>query len=205
MTDRLNHEHEPLWSVEAEVGGDGTVALPRPGGIAFPYWERGERKQTPEEIEQRRVRWGPPRADLDRRLLILTLLALTGMLAAAIAVFGMSLSTDRYLLILFVPALLLRRGRLYLRDFGIFAALIFVYSELRGLAHVLRPDPFYTPQLNLDKWLFAGHVPTVQLQQWFWTGSMQWYDHVIVDTAGLHFIVPPLLAFLLWMKRRGRA
>jgi membrane-associated phospholipid phosphatase len=207
MSDRQDNEREPVWSVEAEVGGDGTVALPRPGGIALPW--RGPRERqppTPEEIERRRLRrerWGPPRPDLDRRLLAITLAVLAGMLAVAIFLFGLSISTDRYLLILLVPALVLRRGRVYLKDFGIFALLIVVYSELRGLAHVIRPDPFYTPQLNLDKWLFAGYVPTVELQKWFWTGSMQWYDHVIVDTARLHFIVPPLLAFLLWMKRRA--
>jgi len=206
MTDRPN-EREPVWAVDTEVGGDGSVALPRPGGIAFPWRAPRERRPpTPEEIEQRRLRrerWGPPRADLDRRMLLITLGVLALMLALAIFLFGLSITTDRYLLILFMPALVLRRGRMYLRDFGIFAALIVVYSELRGLAHVLRPEPFYVPQLNVDKWLFAGHVPTVELQQWFWTGSMHWYDHVIVDTARLHFIIPPLFAFLLWMKRRA--
>ena len=205
--DGLDHEHEPVWSVEAEVGGDGTAALPRPGAITFPYRERRPRPPlTEKQIERRRLRrerWGPPRADLGGRLLTVTLLALGVTLAVAIAVFGMTLSTDRYLLILLVPALVLRRGRLYLRDFGIFAALIFVYSELRGLAHVISPNPFYTPQLNLDKWLFAGYVPTVELQQWWWTGSMRWYDHLLIDVARLHFIVPPLLAFCLWMKRRA--
>ena len=86
---------------------------------------------------------------------------------------------------------------------GIFAALIFAYSELRGLAHVIQPQPFYTPQLNLDKWLFGGHVPTVEMQGWWWTGSMHWYDHLLIDVGKLHYIVPTLLAFLLWMRRRA--
>jgi membrane-associated phospholipid phosphatase len=206
MRERLDHEPEPVWSVDADVGGDGTVALPRPGGIAFPSRAPRERPLTAEEIERRRLRrerWGPPRPDLDRRTLIITLAALAGTLAVAIFLFGLSLSTDRYLLVLLIPALIIRRGRLYLKDFGIFAALVVLYSELRGVAHLIRPDPFYTPQLNLDRWMFAGHVPTVELQNWFWTGSMQWYDHLLVDVSKLHFIVPPLLAFLLWMKRRA--
>src|SRR5262249_10258438 len=153
------------------------------GGIAFPWRAPRERQPaTPEELERRRLRrerWGPPRADLDRRTLALTMVVLAGTLAVAIFLFGLSITTDRYLMILLVPALVLRRGRLYLRDFGIFAVLILLYSELRGVAHLLRPEPFYLPQLNLDKWLFAGHVPTVELQQWFWTGSMQWYDHLL--------------------------
>jgi membrane-associated phospholipid phosphatase len=105
--------------------------------------------------------------------------------------------------VLLLPALVMRRGKLYLRDFGLFAALIVVYSELRGVAHVIRPEPYYTPQLNLDKWLFAGHVPTVEMQGWWWTGTMRWYDHLMIDYSKLHFLVPPLLAFALWMKRRA--
>ena len=77
MTDRPENEREPVWAVDAEVGGDGAVALPRPGGIAFPWRAPRERPPpTPEEIEQRRLRserWGPPRPDLDRRMLVITL------------------------------------------------------------------------------------------------------------------------------------
>ena len=131
------------------------------------------------------------------------LIALAGALAAGIGVFGLALTTDRYLLVLLLPALVLRRGKVYLRDFGIFAALVFLYSEARGLAHIVQPEPFYTPQLNLDKWLFGGHVPTVEMQKWWWTGSMRWYDHLLIDVGKLHYIVPSLLAFLLWMRRRA--
>jgi len=46
-------------------------------------------------------------------------------------------------------------------------------------------------------------VPTVELQKWFWTGSVHWWDEVLINTSKLHFIVPPLLAFALWMKRRA--
>jgi len=191
--------------VEPEVDA-GAVALPQPGGIALPPIVREPQPLTPEEVERRRlraIRWGPPRADLDRRTLVLTLVVLACSLGAALGVFGLALTTDRYLLVLLLPALVMRRGKIYLRDFGIFAALVFLYSEMRGLAHIIRPEPFYAPQLNLDKWLFAGHVPTVELQKWWWTGTMQWYDHLLIDVAKLHFVIPPLLAYCLWMKRRA--
>jgi membrane-associated phospholipid phosphatase len=191
--------------VEPEVEA-GVVALPQHGGVALPPLVREPQPLTPEQLERRRLRalrWGPPRADLDRRTLALTLVVLACSLGAAVGVFGMALTTDRYLLVLLLPALVMRRGKVYLRDFGVFALLVFAYSEMRGVAHIIRPEPFYTPQLNLDKWLFAGHVPTVEMQKWWWTGTMQWYDHVLIDVAKLHFLVPPLLAFGLWMKRRA--
>jgi membrane-associated phospholipid phosphatase len=196
---------EVMWAVDPEVG-DGVAALPPPGGIALPPLVRELPPPTSEEVERRRqraIRWGPPRPDLDRRQLALVLVVLAAGLGAGIGVFGLALTSDRYLIVLLPAALVLRRGKVYLRDFGTFAALLFAYSELRGLAHVLRPDPFYTPQLNLDKWLFAGHVPTVELQRWWWTGSIHWWDSVLINVAQLHFAVPPLLAFLLWIKRRA--
>ncbi len=62
MRDRLDHEYEPVWSIEAEVG-EGSVALPRPGGFGIPWRLPRRRPLTPEQVERRRVRWGPPRAD----------------------------------------------------------------------------------------------------------------------------------------------
>ncbi len=134
------------------------------------------------------------------------LLALAGFslaLAAAIAYGGLSLTTDRYLLVLLVPALVIRRARRYLLDFVPFAALLLTYQECRGLAHALRPHPYYLPQLDADKFLFGGHVPTVALQNWLWSGHLHLFDKVIVDITDVHFIVPPALAFVLWAKRRA--
>ncbi len=124
-------------------------------------------------------------------------------MAVAIVLFGLSLQTDRFLLILLIPALVLRRSRVYLRDFGVFALLMLIYAELRGVAHLISPNPFYTPQLDLDKWLFGGTPPTVVLQQWFWHGTVQWYDLLLIDVSKLHAIVPTLLAFALWTRRRA--
>ncbi len=202
----FEREHdEVMWAVEPDVG-DGLVALPQPGGIALPGLTREPKPLTEKQLERRRRRaatWGPPRPDLDRRTLGLALVALLLALGTAIAIFGPGITTDRYLLVLLAPALVLRRGKVYLRDFGLFALLIFAYSEARGLAHVINPQPYYTPQLNLDKWLFGGHVPTVELQRWFWTGSTHWWDDVLINVSKLHFVVPPLLAFLLWIRRRA--
>jgi membrane-associated phospholipid phosphatase len=124
-------------------------------------------------------------------------------MAVAIVLFGLSLQTDRFLLILLVPALVLRRGRLYLRDFGLFSVLLLIYAELRGVAHLISPNPFYAPQLDLDRWLFGGTPPTVVLQQWWWHGAARWYDLLLIDVSKLHAIVPTLLAFALWTRRRA--
>ena len=115
---------------------------------------------------------------------------------------GLDWTPDRMLLIFLPPALVLRRGVRYLRDFAPFALLIFAYAECRGLAHVIAPHPFYRPQLWLERTIF-GVVPAQWLQQELWHGTTQWYDRMANVFLQLHFIVPPLLAFVLWVKRRA--
>jgi hypothetical protein len=114
---------------------------------------------------------------------------------------GLDWTPDRMLVVFLGPALVLRRGRRYVVDFVPFALLIMLYAECRGLAHLASPHPFYRPQLWLERQLFGG-VPAVWLQDHFWHGSMQWYDALAAKVLNLHFVVPPLVAFALWARRR---
>jgi hypothetical protein len=115
---------------------------------------------------------------------------------------GVFLSADRYFLILLVPAIALRTWRGYIRDFLPFIVLVLLYEEARGVAHLLHPHPFYEPMLLFDRWIGLGEVPTIRLQEWFWHGHLEWYDHALSLLDRLHFIVPPTLLFLIWLERR---
>jgi membrane-associated phospholipid phosphatase len=84
-----------------------------------------------------------------------------------------------------------------------YVTLIVVYAELRGLAHVLRPEPYFTPHLDLERWLFGGNVPASVLQDWWWAGYERWYDSVLLGVSRIHQFVPLTLAFVLWMRRRA--
>jgi len=130
--------------------------------------------------------------------------ALAALLASASAVTlvdGLDWTPDRMLLVFLAPALVLRRARRYLLDFVPFALLILLYAETRGLAHLAAPHPYYRPQLWLERHLF-GSVPAAWLQEHFWHGSMHWYDAVAAKVLNLHFVVPPFVAFALWVRRR---
>ena len=120
--------------------------------------------------------------------------------AVEITVFGLPLTPERFLLAPLAAALVLGRTRRYVRDFLPFLLLILLYEELRGVAHLLRPHPYYRPQIRLEETLFGGHLPSVELQHWLWTGHLRFYDHVIIVFSSIHFIVPPALAFFFWLK-----
>jgi len=184
--------------------------LPEPRYFGVPalvrrQWEVEERR--PEEHGRRRRErersWGPPRAELTRRHLGVVALGFCAAAAVGVSVFGLYWTPERPLLIFLVPAVLLRRGRRYLLDFVPFAALLLLYGEFRGLAHVLHPHPFYRPQLDLERFVFGGHVPAVELQHWLWTSHTLWYDWSAAELLKLHFVVPSVLAFCLWVRRRA--
>jgi PAP2 superfamily protein len=140
---------------------------------------------------------------VDRPTALLALVAFLIALGAQILTFGLSLTPDRYVLVLLAPAVVLGAGRRLMLDFVPFVLLIVFYEECRGIAHLLRPDPYYLPQLDAEKLLFGGSVPSNVLQDWLWTGTLQWYDQALSALTRIHFIVPPTLAFILWLKRRA--
>ncbi len=150
-----------------------------------------------------RQRWGPPCARADGATAFLAAVAFAVALGAQLLTFGLSLTPDRYVLVLLAPALVLACGRRLMLDFVPFVLLIVLYEECRGIAHILRPDPYVTPHLDLERWLFFGHMPPNVLQDWLWTGDLSWYDHVLSAINRIHFIVPPTLAFGLWLRRRA--
>ena len=165
--------------------------------------ERGAEAERQRDARARDERWGPPRGPIDTRTAVVAGVSFAVALAAAVLLLGLALTPDRYLFVLLVPALLLGCGRRYLLDFAPYAALILLYGEARGLAHVLHPHPYYLLPLDAERFLFGGHVPSVDLQHWLWSGTRAWYDDVLLFITRIHSIVPTTFAFALWLRRRA--
>ena len=207
--ERAKHEYQTLRAVDPGASVEGGAMAPKPSDLGVAplvggEWSapEGRTYEHGERYRETAEKWGPPREDLDRRTAALAGLGLLVALVAAVWLYGLGLTPEKYLLVLLVPALVMRRGRRYILDFFPFGALLVIYAQSRGIAYLLHPHPHYLPQLNADKFLF-GIVPSEELQHWLWHGTMRWYDTLVLDVTRLHFIVPPLLAFLLWVKRRA--
>jgi len=95
-------------------------------------------------------------------------------------------------------------GRLlleWLPFFGLLAA----YDYLRGAVSVTAGQAHVTPQIDLDKALFGGHLPTVWLQQHLWDAShVHWYDYAVWAVYMTHFFVVWVTAAILWRLARAR-
>ncbi|WCB95447.1 hypothetical protein DSM104299_04192 [Baekduia alba] len=84
-------------------------------------------------------------------------------------------------------------------------ALLIVYDYLRGAVSVSDAHAHITPQLDFDKWLGGGQVPTVWLQHHLYDpGHIHWYDVGIWLTYLSHFFTIWIVAAILWKVAHDR-
>ncbi len=80
------------------------------------------------------------------------------------------------------------------------------YDFSRGAADDFGMHVFMAPQLDADRVLFFGEVPTVWLQQRLDSAGKQpqyWWEAVVAIVYTSHFVVPPVVAALLYWRDRG--
>jgi membrane-associated phospholipid phosphatase len=90
-----------------------------------------------------------------------------------------------------------------IRDWLPFIAILIAYDALRGTAGRLG-SVHYLPQIQVDRFLFGGQIPTVTLQRWLWHGHVVWYDVIPWFIYMTHFFASPILAAVLWKVNRER-
>jgi len=91
-----------------------------------------------------------------------------------------------------------------IKDWLPFFIVLATYDQLRGVADDLFAA-HTAPQLDFDKFLFFGHVPTVWLQAHFFNPDhLRPYDYLMATVYTSHFIVPVALAGVLWVRNRSR-
>jgi membrane-associated phospholipid phosphatase len=120
---------------------------------------------------------------------------------------------DSWALLLLVGAVALGRWKSFLRDWVPLVALIFGYELLRGFAGTVvegnRLVPSYDGAvhyqwlLSTDRWLFGGRTPTLLLQRALYDpGVTHWYDALAGLIYSLHFALPLVFSYVLWLRDR---
>jgi membrane-associated phospholipid phosphatase len=84
-----------------------------------------------------------------------------------------------------------------------FALVLVAYDYLRGLSDTLGMPTWWTPQLNVDKFLFAGTEPTIWLQEHFKYPTARWWDVAVSLTYVSFFVLPYLTAAVFWLRSRA--
>ncbi len=108
---------------------------------------------------------------------------------------------DTLFLVLVVGGGVLGLTRQMLVRFAPLMGVLIIYDWMRGWADQINTTVHFLPQLNADKWLFGGTVPTVWLQEHLWHGHVSWYDFFFFGLYLMHFLLPVVVCLLLWRWR----
>ena len=87
-------------------------------------------------------------------------------------------------------------------DFLPFALVLLSYDYLRGLSDSLGMPTWWHPQVDVDKFLFFGHEPTVWLQERLLYPDVRWWDVLVALCYVSFFFLPYVTAALLWLRSR---
>ena len=149
-----------------------------------------------------------PHAHLGRRndrLLLLAVAAYAVLLSFLMIARGISVTPDVVVVGFGLAAILLGRGRLFLRDWIPFVALFFAYELMRGYADKFGLPIHVAEFVQIDRLIGLGTLPTTWLQGLFHSGAASSPDvlaTISVIFYFLHFPLPLAVGFLLWIHQR---
>lgn len=139
-----------------------------------------------------------------RRVIPIVLLVYIAVVAGAFVYFNMRLTVEWLAIILFVAAVLSGRALLFIRDWGVFIAVLLAWQLVSAIATDFSFPWHLRAMINADKFLFFGHVPAAWLQAHLYhPGVLEPWDVLAATMYLLHFAAPLVAGFLLWMADRA--
>jgi hypothetical protein len=117
---------------------------------------------------------------------------------------------NRELLLLYICTGLLaasigqsRRMVYVVRDWLPFALVLVAYDLSRGAATLVGRPTMWHWQVDADRWMFSGTIPTVWLQERLKLPYPPWWEIVISTVYMSFFILPYVVAAVLWLRDRA--
>jgi membrane-associated phospholipid phosphatase len=148
-------------------------------------------------------------AEYERRLTLIRRAAIT---VWAIAVVFRTSTTgiafNRELLLLYICGGLIaasigrRRVLQVVVDWLPFALILLVYDLSRGAATLIGRPTIWQIQADIDRWMFFGVQPVVWLQERLKMPTPPWWEVVISTIYMSFFILPYVIAGVLWLRNR---
>jgi hypothetical protein len=89
-----------------------------------------------------------------------------------------------------------------IRDWLPFALVLVAYDLSRGAATLIGRPTLWHWQVDADRWLFFGAVPTVWLQERLKLPYPPWWEIAISTVYMSFFILPYVVAAVLWLRNR---
>lgn len=138
------------------------------------------------------------------RLVTFVVIAWLALILILIFVHHAVMTPDVFLVITALAALLLGRGKMFIRDWLPFVAILFGWEAMRGLADEVGARVQSDSLIAIERFLFLGTVPTETLQGLFYRpGQVGPLDIAMSFVYISHFALPLIVAFLIWIRKRG--
>lgn len=116
---------------------------------------------------------------------------------------GLVIPPSRYLFVLLLGGLLVKRARSFIFDWIPFVFILISYDYLRGVVPSLIPKVHFEEMAQID-WSIFHTLPTAQLQKaLFHPLNLAWYDYLGTLLYFFHFILPVSFGFLLWINNKN--
>jgi hypothetical protein len=136
-----------------------------------------------------------------RRSMAMVLLASGLILATVNIIRGGTPAPGHVLMLMLAAALYKNASGRFIRDWSPVITIVIVYGLAFHFAQTLRFPVTYTPQIEADKLIGFGTLPTVWLQAHLPLSiGIQWFCVLMYTT---HFFFPLMLGFYIWFARRG--
>ena len=118
---------------------------------------------------------------------------------------GVAITPDVLAVAFGLLAVLLGRGRLFLRDWIPFVVLLLAYELMRGVADDAGLPLHAADLATADRLIGLGHLPTQVVQDALHpAGGLDLIAIVATVVYMLHFVLPLATGFVLWLFRRAR-
>jgi membrane-associated phospholipid phosphatase len=137
------------------------------------------------------------------RVMVGVLIGYVALILALMVVRGAYMSPDLFVVLALVVAVVLGRTRLFLRDWLPFAAIFLGWESMRGLADELGSTVHSTDVIAIERFFFAGKIPSEMLQAAFHVkGQVNLLDLATTFLYVAHFALPLVVAFIFWILER---
>ncbi len=191
----------PVGPGRGKLGlGAGTPARPPiPPGTGTIVHIRSLARLSP-----RRLGLGADDLAIARRTCLLLVGCFLVAILARLLLKGDFITPDALFPALFLLALILGRGHIFLLDWLPFLGLLLGYEALRGIADDVNTRIHWTAAIRADQLFALGEIPSKRLQDWLYP-TPNAITALTVASAFLylmHFVVPVIAGGLLWWRDR---
>lgn len=138
------------------------------------------------------------------RVMVGILVAYVAFILVLMVVRGAYMSPDLFVVLALVVVVVMGRTRLFLRDWLPFVAIFLGWESMRGVADELGATVHSTDVIAVERFFFAGRIPSEVLQGAFHTrGQINVLDMATTFLYVAHFALPLVVAFTFWVLERG--